>query len=47
MNLTDKRERLVQSFTETYNVEELALFLIETYTDLMVEESYELFEGED
>ena len=47
MNLTDKRERLVQSFTETYNAEELALFLIETYTDLMVEESYELFEGED
>ena len=47
MNMTDKRERLVQSFAEAYNAEELAEFLIETYTDLMVEESYELFEGED
>jgi len=46
MNMADKRERLVQSFTEAYNAEELAEMLVETYTDLMVEECTEMF-GED
>ena len=44
MNMVDKRERLVQHFTEAYNAEELAEMLVETYTDLMVEESTFMFE---
>ena len=44
--MADKRQRLAQHFAEAYNTEELAEMLVDTYTDLMVEETTEIF-GED
>lgn len=46
MNITDKRERISHHLAEAYNAEELAEMLVNTYTDLEVQDQYELW-GED